>query len=318
MSLRREVLYRVTIGNPLKITDDYFSPFNNESDKLIALDDYYDRNSPNAYVFTEHQVVINVRMSSQKRDLNECTIQLYNIDEELIKYFTANKQNNLVVIVEIGDNVQGLKEVFRGTASKMYVEPNGENTILNITVTDGGVSVRNAYTSRSYPRGTSWANIVKDLNNDLKLPVCTIPKIDQVTDAPISFVGNTYNILTTKLPTLGYNFSIQKGEVNILPLNSRTKTEVSYISQDSGLIGRVSEYIDDSKSAVGTSNPTNEGIKFSCLIDGSLTPDKTVYVKDREYDGAYKIVDLQISFDYEGNPHLCNIVALKTEGVIDG
>ena len=264
--MRTEILYRFTIGKPLKVDKDFFIPYKNESFPTIALDEYYDVEDPyNSYIFTRHQIQFNVDMDSSSK-VNSSKVTLFNVDEEVINYVTTNHNNNLVCILEAGDNEQGLKEIFKGTVTTAQKIDDTQDTLLKITLGDSVVSAKNAKTIRTYPRGTTYETILKDLNRDMKLPLSMLAGIEGRLLNPVTFAGSSHQVLESLSNKLGLSYSIQNGVTTIIPYKSYKKKEVSIITPDSGLIGKIKKAVDDSKSGVSNAGEDSSNIQFMCLL----------------------------------------------------
>lgn len=316
MADRREILYECVIGKHLKLSKTMFIPLKNEADQSIKIEDYYDRNDANAYLFNEHNIIFKIRMSSTSSDANKASIKLFNLDDEVLDYLITNQDNKLVLTLSAGDNAQGLKEIFNGTIEKVENEETNETRITTLLVLDGITQITNAKSVRRWPRGTPYETVIRDLANDMKVPINRMAVIEGETQSPTTFMGPTYKLLQSKLNSLGFQYSIDKGKASILPKNKRVKKEVSMITKDSGLIGRVNSYSNGTNNTATTTTSQTKGISFNCLLDGNLAPNETVYVKDGDFDGAYKITEVSFSGNYEGNDWTCAVIAVETDGEI--
>ncbi len=317
--LRSKMLYRFTIGKPLQVAREWFDPpYSNDLFATIALGDFYDTEDPvNSYIFTNHQIKASVKMD-QKSTLNQAKIILYNLDPEVTDYLRTNQSNNLVCILEAGDNVQGLKEIFKGTLGKLDIQETDTEIMADMQLIDGGVNVRSAQTNRAYPRGTTYETILKDLNRDLRLPVGMFAaKNDQRLLSNITLFGRTQDIYQQWAEDSGLDFMITRGEINVMPKTERIETEVSIITKDSGLIGKITPLANNmGATASDPSRQGSNGVQFKCLLDGSLAPNETVYLKDGDYDGAYKLQIVNFEIDYEGLIGVCECTAIQVEGVL--
>lgn len=317
MAERTKILYELLIGKPLKLSKTMFIPIKNENDRDIILEEYFDRNDANAYVFTEHQITFKIKMSSSQMDANKASIKIFNLDDETVDYLITNQRNKLVVTLSAGDNVQGIKEIFNGTIEKVDINDRNENRIVALTVVDGITQITNAKSVRRWPRGTPYQQVISDLAKDMKVPIKTQAKVEGELNSPTTLVGPTLKLIRSQLARFGYEYSIDKGLATIIPRNKRQTKEVSYISKESGLIGKVSDYSDSVKDSANSKSDEGGAIAFSCFIDGNLAPNETVYIKDGKFDGAYKITDIDFSGNYEGNDWTCSVVAVETEGTIE-
>ena len=313
---RRKILYELLIGKPLLLNKNTFIPLKNEDERAIALEEYYNKNDANAYIFSEHNIVFKIKMANSKEEANKADIKIYNVDDEILEYLITNQDNKLVVTLDVGDNAQGLKELFNGTIEKVEVNEGDETRIVTLTVLDGITSIKNAKSVRRWPRGTPYQTVIRDLANDMKVPINRMALIEGKTDSPVTLMGPTFRLMQNQMEKLGFDYSIDKGVANILPKNKRFTKQVSYITKDTGLIGKISDYSNASNNTANSTSTNTKGISFTCLIDGNLAPNETVYVKDGKYDGAYKITDISFSGNYEGDDWTCDIIAVETDGEI--
>lgn len=315
---RSEKLYRLTIGSPLIIPESYFVPFKNETFQPIDLESFYNKEDPNGYIFTRHQIQFTIKTGSSTTTTNTASITLFNLEDDVVEYLEANSNNNIVCVLEAGDNEQGLSDLFRGTVQAVQDDFTTVDRKTKLLLTDGGVNARNAYTVRSYPRNTPYDTILRDLTFDLKFPISTQTVVAGQLKTPTSYNGNTFEILTKLLPNLGYNFSVQQGLAKVTPKDSRVRREASFISKETGLLGKVNAEVNDTKSTSTTAGQNSKGINFVCLLDAAIQPEETVYVQDGKYDGAFKVLSVVFEGDYEGNSWFCQVKAVEVEGVIDG
>ncbi len=317
MPLRTNIQYEFIISKPLILTEGLFVPPN--TIEAILAEQAFDTDDPNTFIFSQHQIVFNIRKSSIKQSANKAQVKLMNLDQEVLDYIVQNTGKNtngkLLASLSIGDNVQPLQEIFNGTIEKVDDEFDTETRITTLTILDGVTNIKNAATTRSFARGTPFNDIAAVLMEDMKLPVARAAKVEGVTQSPLTLQGDSYKIISSWLEPLGFQYSIDKGFASLIPLGKRISKEVSVITPDSGLIGRVSDYINELQGAVQSSSE-NRGVRFRCLMDGSLAPEETVYLVEGEYDGAYKIKEVNFQGDFEGNAWVCSVVAVETEGEI--
>ena len=312
---RTEILYRLTVGRPLVINQNLFTPFKNEGLAAINLEDFYNTSDPEAYQLDKHQVVFSIKMTSLTQKVNTGKFTIMNLDDDFVNYLISNRDNNLSFVFEAGDNDQGIQEIFKGTVTNVKDNFSKETRVTDLTVVDGGLNSKNAYTVKSFARNTPYSTVIQSLVDDLKLPVESFPPISGATLTPVSYSGPTVKLLAEELNRQGYTFSIQNQAVSILDKNKRKPIQASLITPDTGLIGRVQRYTDNDKSSANKESQMAEGVSFTCLLDSALKPDETVYLEDEGIDGPYKLVEVNFDGDYEGGVWICECRAVVAEGV---
>lgn len=305
-------VYQLTVGKPLDLDEISFTPTYATQTGYYDLDDYINEDDLNGYVFTEHQITFALKKASDKPELNSGTVTIYNLDDETALYLKNNVKNHLTCSLKAGDNESCLN-IFRGTITAVVDDFSAETRKTKLTLSDGGANVKNAYTVRSYTRGTSKQKILSDFMSDLKLPVGTLKEVEGTIDAPASFLSPTWEAISAMSKRWDTNVSIQNGKLSVLPLNTRKTVQASYISSDTGLLGQVTVYSDNTKTTATSEDQEASAIQFRCLLDGAIYPDEMVYVKDGDYDGAYKVLQVDYNGDFEGNTWECRVVASEAE-----
>lgn len=314
---RTNILYRFTIGKPFKVDSNYFTPYKTEEKPVKLLSEFYNTDNPyNSYIFTDHQITFDVKMSDEPNP-NVGHFTLTNPDKEVVDYVTNASGENIVCILEAGDNEQGLIKIFEGTAVNAYKIEDDTEVKLKMSLGDASVNTQNAKTVRTYPRGTKYETIMKDLRTDLMLPIAKFSGVVGEIPSAIVLSGSAHDIMKKLAPSLQVDYSIQNGEINIVPWRRQVKKEVSVITPTTGLLGKIRKGVDDKSSSSTTKAPSSDTIEFTCLLDGALKPTESVYVDDGEIAGSFRIKAVSFQGDYEGGVWICNVKAFRTEGVLE-
>jgi hypothetical protein len=253
---------------------------------------------PNAYELTEHHITFNIKKDNNKEP-NESEIVIYNASDNLVNYISNNIKNNLAITLDAG-YIGEVKRLFSGTVAKISDKKQGEDRMTTLMCKDGAVNVKESITSRSYPKGTPIKNIFKDLSSDLGTTVgrIAIDAQQSVLPGPIAFVGSTAKNIHRIASSINHNFSIQDGALYITPADKRLKNFVTAITPETGLIGSPETLSMHETKNKKNKNP-GDGIKFSCQLDGAITPETTIYVKSKNYDNYFKVTKVTHSGSYE-------------------
>jgi len=347
MTTKFQYAYKLTIGAVLNVKDllgtgpDYESrgiPFK----KQVDLNTYAQReetSSNKAFLFTEHQIQFSISKDDSS-DPNDSTITLYNLSDNTVNYLDQNYENHVVVKLEAGYVNDQIKLLFLGTLQRMEDNFEGDTRKTTLYLTDGKSNIQEAYSSRSYPKGTSHNTIANDLVQDLGLPKGQVSNFNSMskTLSARSFSGNTHQLLKEICVQNKHDYHIQDGTVNIIPTDKRLKKQCAYLTPDTGLIGSPSPLADPKQKAITKSSTSTTssidakgnvtwhkakkprtynlgGISFKCLLDGAITVGASVYIKSKNYDGAFKITKVQHDGDYEGNnwTTTCDAYAVESE-----
>lgn len=315
--MRTEILYEFIIGKPLQIDSTFSPPKLNISEYLpIYLEDYVDYDNPNSYLFSTHDCSFKVLKTNNNDKLNSLVMELYNLDDDVVKYLSTNSGNNLVAILKVGDNEVGLSELFQGTVTKVRDNNSGADRKTSITVSDGKVNTQNAFSLRTYDTGTPRKDILTDLLKDTQLPTGTTVEVTGNLLRPKSIQGKTMDLIDKLFVMDDLDVSIQDGSVEVINKRYRKDEQAAYISMETGLIGKPSPLIKDTTSTKDNTSANSNGVIFQGFLDTSVRPNASVYLKDGDYDSTYKVTNVKYTGSTRNNNWMYTAEAIETQGVI--
>lgn len=269
----------------------------------------------NAYELTTHQISFTIKKDNNKEP-NHSEITIVNLDDNLVNYITSNIENYLVIILEAG-YVGEVKTVFKGTVSKIVDKWRKETRETTLKCADAAINVKEAITSRTYPKGTPYINVINDLAKDLGTPIGRIEIDNSVPNltGPMSLLGSTSNQLGNLTNSINHSYSIQDGSIYVLPKNKRLVQQSAYLSDSTGLKEGPEPLSQSEKKAKKNKTPAN-GVSLSCQLDGSIIPESTIYVKARGYDGAFRVTKVTHKGSYEESEWTTNVEAIPIDATI--
>ena len=205
---------------------------------------------------------------------NAATVEVYNLSEKSRTLFV--KDNILKVEAGYGEN---LKVIFIGDITKVNHVKEPLDRITKAECGDGQNDLTTARISKSFPKGTPLFSVVSDLvasfpNLTNKIPPLISPTKQMVTGG--TYDGNTKDILDQILPGLGFEWSVQDGEIQIVATGTAAISQPVLLTSNTGLIGSPSK--------------TEEGVDFSCLLNPLILPGNIIVLQSAEVTGNY-IVD---------------------------
>jgi len=280
------------------------------------------KSSSDLYLLTKHQITFQIKKDNNK-DPNKGQITIVNLSDDTVNYINNNIRNNLAVALAVGYEGQELTFIFKGTIQWVSDTFSGVNRMTELHCVDGGINLSLARTSRSYPKGTKVSTMIRDLSNDLGTTIGTLSiDSEQTVSSSSVFCGNTSQHLENLCKSIDHNVSIQDGSVYVTPRTQRQGTQSAYISPETGLIESPQPFHNDvkptsktTKSSKKAKKPT-DGVKFKCQVNGSLLPEKTVWLKSKDYDNAFKVVTVTHSGDFEGKQWISEVECVSVAGVI--
>lgn len=306
--------YKLIIGIPYEVT---FGKRNDYVTKVEPLEQFYQNLPDNSYVLTDHHIKFHIRKANTK-NTQTSTITVSNLPDEVVDYLRENVSKKPFLRLEAGYG-DDLKDIFVGVVNDFEDDFSRETRMTTLYVGEGTVNKTEASTSRVYPRGTSINKVVDDLIRDLGLPKGQVVQVDGK-DLPLarSYHGNVAEILQNLAEDLGYNFSIQNSEVYMVPRDSRlfTSEEVALLNASSGLIGVPKPYSDKQGKADRNNRDSKDKLEVTCLLDGAIIPETSIYVESIDIDGAYKVSEVEFIGDSRGNDWFNRIKCEKVNKTI--
>jgi hypothetical protein len=170
---------------------------------------------------------------------NSCTIKINNLSDEsraFIKSGTMEREyrDGMTAILkaeyeEMGD-VESLPVIFMGnimTQSHDITKPEVETTL---TCWDGGVNLKTAFFSMSYPIGASLTQIINDIVGvlalDVQAPIMSVLANNGMPDMTLTkgwaFHGTAADAMRKCCDVLGLRYSVQNNKVKMYPVKSKT------------------------------------------------------------------------------------------------
>lgn len=280
------------------------------------------KSSSTLYLIEHHQITFNIKKDNNK-DPNQGEITVFNLSDDTVNYINRSIRNNLAVALAVGYEGQELMMIFKGTVQWVSDTFNGTERRTVLHCLDGGINISEARTSRSYPKGTKVKTIVSDLVKDLGTTEGNIHiDTDETVSSSVAMCGNTSHYLESICRGIDHNVSIQDGSVYVTPRSQMSGARSAYISPETGLIGSPEPFHNDIKPAAKTTKKSKkakkptDGVKFRCQINGAILPEKTIWLKSRNYDGGFKVVSVTHTGDKEGREWITEVESVSVSSII--
>jgi len=217
---------------------------------------------------------------SLNRDPNKAEVVIYNLNEEHRK---SLQKKNVPCIIEAG-YVGSLEKIFSGDLAYASNNRDGVSWVSKLQSKDGGDKYSSARMSKSFGPGTQFKQVLKQAAESLGVgPGNTRDAISGVLRGGltqftkgVTLTGKVSDVLDKLVPTAGLEWSIQDGQLQILPLKGVTQQTVIVLSPDSGM--------------VGSPELGEKGIvKIKSLLMGGLTPGRKLKIEASLVTGFFRI-----------------------------
>ncbi|WAX24748.1 hypothetical protein [Escherichia phage vB_EcoM_DE16] len=281
-----------------------------------------EKSSSNLYLLQDHQITFSIKKDNNK-DPNQAEIVVYNLSDDTVNYINRGIRNNLAVALAVGYAGEELVMIFKGTIQWVSDTFDSVDRKTTLHCLDGGINIAEARTSRSYPKGTKIKRVVTDLVKDLGTTEGNIHvDNDQTLSSATAMCGNTSHYLEHICKSIDHNVSIQDGSVYVTPRSQMSSARSAYISPETGLIGSPEPFHNDikptkkvTKSSKKAKKPT-DGVKFKCQMNGAILPEKTIWLKSRDYDGPFKVVSVSHNGDKEGKEWVTEVECVSVSEIM--
>lgn len=239
------------------------------------------------------KVTFNVEKNSNK-DPNRAEVTIYNLNP-------ANRrtlqQGNLVaqarreppltyewpLEIEAG-YVGSIEGLFKGNITFANSRKESTTWVTDIECGDGEDNYRSARMSKSYGPGTPVIAVIYDAivvlgigPGNLSVLTAIAPrKVFTTFKKGVSVSGQVVDILDKYVSSMGFQWSIQDGQLQFLRPKQTTLEEVVLLTKETGLIGSPEQGED------GT-------VTVKSLLQGKLKPGRRVVIKSQMVVGMFKI-----------------------------
>ena len=188
-----------------------------------------------AVKLTQHNMSFRITKGKDASTNNE--IVIYNISDDVRKFLEANNGNKPIILLKAGyETDQNLPLIFSGEVIYCTDTFNGVTRTTTLTVASGTTAIQEAYSVKSYRKGTTGDQIVRDVIKDLKLPEGTIYIPESMFVAiqkPVSYTGPSMEFLRKLGKDNGFKVYVEDGTINVV---SENHTDVEFVPSNNALV----------------------------------------------------------------------------------
>ncbi|BBE08572.1 hypothetical protein MCB1EB_0411 [Mycoavidus cysteinexigens] len=193
-----------------------------------------------------------------------------------------------------------LRLLYTGDILKATLQRDGLDSILVLECADGDTDYRHARVSLTLKAGTSDQQAIQQLAQSLdqtQLGTVAQGRLNSLPRGRV-FCGNTRDALSQIAQANQADWSIQDGELLLLPAQQVLADEATLVSQDTGMIG-APEASEDGLIVTALLNPA---IRIGGLV--------RVHSITESFNGDYKVVSVSHCGDTYGDEWLTTITAV--------
>lgn len=227
-----------------------------------------------------------------------CELEVRNLTEAHRREILAAPRRTTYVEVQAG-YAEGMSLLFRGDKRKTIPVREGTDWIVKVTAGSGEHAIRGARVNRSFARGSTVQQVVQHIvdvfgdagvgpgNAVAALRGATLGGLDGTFPEGTALYGYAAAELTRLCDSAHLTWSVQDGDLQVLPLGGALAREAILLSADTGMQG-----------APEVVNRRTITVK-ACLIPG-LIPGQQVMIQSAVASGPYRISQAEYSGDTHG------------------
>jgi len=250
------------------------------------------------------RIVAKISKSNQKEP-NTGEITIYNLAPTTRSQL---QQKGLRVLVEAGYQAAGLARIFLGDSRTTDHKRDGADLITLIKCGDGERALRYARASASFAAGATVAQVVQHCADAMGLGLGNVgvqlPNLQRVLFHGWTAHGAAASELERVLRAVGYRYSVQDGQVQILAPGQSLPTGVPLLSPQTGLIGSP-----EMGSPEKAGKPT--ALKFRSLLRTDVRPGGRVHLRSERYNAIFSLRKVVHTIDTMGGDWYTDFEAVQ-------
>lgn len=250
----------------------------------------------------QHHIEFDIDKS--KESGKESTITIYNCSDLVRYYLEAKKSEAPLVTLRAGYEDTEMNLLFQGEVYKVEEVFNGTTRQTKLLLRTAYRSMNEAFTVRSYKKGTPVSDIVRDVVSDLKLPEGTIyyKELGKIyIDKPVALSGKSYPTLKKLMEGLQHQLYFEDGTVNVVPKN--------YVERDGKFVFDInvnnmigSPTVKSDTQGVQENQAANrDALTVTTVLNGAYQIGNLVNLTSKFHNGVYEIEAIKHNGSYEGS-----------------
>lgn len=262
---------------------------------------------------------LNIKFDIKKENTaspNTSSITIYNLSDKSVDFLDRIAGLNAIVSLDAGYEGR-IEHLLLSNIEDITTVWEGEDRITTIELAEGSEVMRDSLISKSYKAGTPVSTMVEDLINHLNLNRGIVDEINDTIAKPIFMSGRAYDNLMRLGSDFKFDVSIDNLSVNIIdkakeiPTDGpgfRRITNARIVSPSTGYIGSITKSGKNKGKSKNTDESKN-GVEFTVLLDGSITIGSFIELRETDFEGQYKVVEVSHKGEFEGNNWYTKVTA---------
>jgi|26BtaG_2_1085354.scaffolds.fasta_scaffold02386_6 hypothetical protein len=246
---------------------------------------------------------IDYNIAPAGKNSQPAVIKVFNLSDTTINFITAESS----VILRAGyQKDEALPAIYTGQVVKVSTERVGPDYVTTLVCSDGANILKNAKYFKTYPKNTTYENILSDLISQFvsKGIVQGDFTVNERTSKAITRAlvreGSLSASLSAVCNEIDYGWYITLGKLNVHPKEQNGLIESVDIIE-TNVKGVISQNDDKSSTSTFSKASKPQGIKLTTFLNGNITTNTTLKVKFGDYQGDYKIQSVSHKLNFRGD-----------------
>lgn len=224
-----------------------------------------------------------------------CELEIANLSPDHRHELVTARRYHTFVEVQAG-YIDGMSLLFRGDLRKAIPSRDGTDWVVKVTAGDGEHAIRTARVSRSFSPGTSVGAVVQHIAETMGVGIgnarealrsARLGEGESVFPEGTVLYGSAAAELTRLCAAARLTWTVQDGNLQVLPLGGALERTALVLGPDTGLIG--------SPEIVN-----RRTVNVKALLIPGLVPGQQVILNSAIVTGTWRITEAEYAGDTEG------------------
>lgn len=248
---------------------------------------------------------------SLEKDPNKATVEIYNLSKQTLA-LVEDSQAYIVLRAGYGST---LKTLYQGDIAKLATKRNGPDKVTSFECSDGEVELTTKTAELSFEPGAKFGQVFDTISGQLGFAPGKQQGINRNDTflSGVSFSGFLGDSLSGLLGKQDLDWSVQDGQLQVLPPLGSTDEEVVVLTNETGLIGNPQRVKVINAALIKSKDVTkqNSGVSLVSLLNPEFRPGRRVKVMSREVTGVYRIQKINHKGDTHGQDYYSTLECIE-------
>lgn len=245
--------------------------------------------------------------------LNYHKIRIWNLTKETRDSIV--EPDNIAVLYAGYAEEDGPLLIASGSVFFGYTYYDGADVVTELEILDGFVEVRDTVVSLGYGAGARASDIIKGIVQQMGLHLMMANDApDRVWQNGFSYYGAARTALHKVVQGTGLEWSIQNGELQVIPKRGTTPRTAIVLAADTGLLGyperqregaqekaKVKDQISGDNRNITSAKQQRDGWRVNSLLLPQINPGDLVKLESRTVEGWFRVDSLRHTGDWGGS-----------------